>query len=61
MTTLRKSRTGSSAYSPPPPPEAFDYDAEVTKEGVRIVQDRANKAREDDELEVVEGYVGSRR
>ena len=30
MTTLRKSRTGGSAYMTPPP-EAFDYDAEVTK------------------------------
>jgi hypothetical protein len=59
MTTLRKTRHASS-YTPPCP-EAFDYDADVTKEAVRKIQDHANKCRGDDELEVIEGYVGQPR
>jgi hypothetical protein len=55
MTALRKNRKRATSYSPPP--EAFDYDADVTEEAVRSVEDRARKARGDEELEVVEGYV----
>jgi hypothetical protein len=57
MNALRKARSGSNFT---PPPEAFDYDAEVTKEAVRTVQDRADKVRGNEELEVVEGYVNQR-
>jgi hypothetical protein len=58
MNSLRKSRNAAS-YSPQP--GAFDYDADVTAEAVRLVQDRAKKARDDDELEVLEGYVAPRK
>ena len=57
MSALRKSR-GQSTTSYSPPPEAYDYDADVTKEAVRTIQDRANKSRGDEEVEVVEGYIG---
>jgi hypothetical protein len=56
MTTLRKTQARNGSYTPPP--EAFDYDADVTKEAVRKIQDQADKARQDHDLEVVEGYVG---
>lgn len=58
MTSLRKARGASSDSLPP---EAFDYDTDVTKELVRSVQERAKKARRDDEFDVIEGYVGQLR
>jgi hypothetical protein len=59
MTALRKSRANDGSYTPPP--EAFDYDAEVTDQGVRLMQERARRMRDDEELEVIEGYVGRRK
>ncbi len=58
MNSIRKARNASS-YSPPP--EAFEYDADITEDAVRTIQDRANKRRGDEELEVIEGYVGPSR
>jgi hypothetical protein len=58
MNNLRRARN-SSSFSPPP--EAFDYDSDVTEEAVRSIQERADKRRGDEKLEVIEGYVGQRR
>jgi hypothetical protein len=55
----KRRESGSAGFTPPP--EAFDYDADVTKEAVKIVQDRADKARSDEDFDVVEGYVGVKR
>ena len=46
-------------------PEAFEYQSEVTVEGIRWVQSRVAKAMEadesaDDEWVVVDGYRGSK-
>jgi len=58
MSALRKPR--ETARSGSPPPEAFDYDDDVTAEAAQAMSDRAKPVLEKDEYVVIDGYVGNK-
>ena len=43
-----------------PPPEAFDYDDDVTTEAVQVMAARAKAVLEQDEYVLIEGYFGNK-
>lgn len=60
MTALRRAREGAAAGSGSPPPEAFDYEDDVTAEAVATISARAKPILEKDEYAVIDGYVGNK-
>jgi hypothetical protein len=58
MSTLRKSRESAAGGSPPP--EAYNYDDDVTAEAVKVMTDRAKPFLEKDEYVIIDGYVGNK-
>ena len=53
MNTLRNQSQEYDGYEPPP--EAFDYDSDVTPEAVKYLQDKANAAMKNGKWKVVVG------
>jgi hypothetical protein len=58
MSALRKTR--QSAAGGLPPPEAFDYDDDVTAQAVEALAVRAKPILEKDEYIVVDGHIGNK-
>ncbi|MDO8876638.1 MAG: hypothetical protein Q8M24_21540 [Pseudolabrys sp.] len=59
MSALRKEREIAKGGTTPPP-EAFDYEDDVTAEAIQSLADRARPILEQDEYVVIDGYVGSK-
>jgi hypothetical protein len=60
MSALRKHHETAGSGSTPPP-EAFDYEDDVTPEAVKAMADEARAALKQDDYVVIDGYVGKRR
>ena len=63
MRALRKQKDrsyGRGGMSPGRPPEAFQYDDDVTPETVKSIQEKADKIIREEEWVVIDGYVGKR-
>lgn len=57
MSALRNPKDATAGS---PPPEAFDYDDDVTAEAVEKMAALAKPCLEQDDYVLVEGYVGSK-
>lgn len=57
MTALRKNTEGAGSMVGYAPPEAFEYQDDVTEAAVRVLQEKADASTDpNDEWVVVEGY-----
>ena len=66
MNARRKQRdetaaSHASARRAPFPPNAYDYDGDVSEEVLQEVQSRANVVLEKEEWVIIDGYVGDRQ
>jgi len=62
MSPLRKQkdRPDGNGHGRAFPPEAFQYNDDVTQETVKTIQEKADRIIREEEWVVIDGYVGQR-